>query len=302
MFKTLVVALDLEADGDRALGVVQALARMGPVRVDLVTVSSPGMPTAPDSYELERRARQFGWDGDSWSIVHDVDAASALVQHAAQRNDALLVMATSARRPWSSTMFGSVPGEVLRTTDRPVLLIGPNVRADVPAAVHDVGAVHRHERRRRACGAGDRRLAADVQLARAAARRDPPGRRRPHGGGATTERDGRSSRRPTRPPGPAGRPRRRPGRWAGATDERRPRSGVRGHECPLHRRPPALAQHDPAADPPCHLSRARRAGPPDPAQPARRPGTEHGARAVPRHVLAGRRARRHSRPRSKEVP
>jgi hypothetical protein len=31
MFETLVVALDLEPDGDRALGVVQALARTGPV-------------------------------------------------------------------------------------------------------------------------------------------------------------------------------------------------------------------------------------------------------------------------------
>ena len=67
MFKTLVVALDLEADGDRALRVVQALARLGPVRVDLVTVSSPGMPTAADAYELERRARRFGWNPDAWT-------------------------------------------------------------------------------------------------------------------------------------------------------------------------------------------------------------------------------------------
>src|SRR4051794_15536300 len=62
MFKTLVVALDLEADGDRALPVVRALSRAGTVAVDLVTVSSPGLPAAADAYELEHRAVANGWD------------------------------------------------------------------------------------------------------------------------------------------------------------------------------------------------------------------------------------------------
>ena len=95
----IVVALDLEADGDRALPVVQALERTGSVAVDLMTVSSPGMPTAGDAYELERRADEFGWRGDGWSIVHDDDAASGIVRHVSRRNDTLLVMATSARSP-----------------------------------------------------------------------------------------------------------------------------------------------------------------------------------------------------------
>jgi nucleotide-binding universal stress UspA family protein len=125
MFKTLVVALDLEADGDRALPIVRALARSGTVDVDLVTVSSPGLPTAPDAYELARRAHQHGWDCDAWSIVHDIDAARGIVQHVAAAPDALLVMATTARRPWSP--FGSVTHDVLRATSRPVLLIGPRV-------------------------------------------------------------------------------------------------------------------------------------------------------------------------------
>lgn len=127
MFKTLVVALDLEPDGDRALRVVQALARTGPVRVDLVTVSSPGMPTASDAYELQKRADQFGWGPGSWSILQDVDAAGALVQHAARCEDALLVMATSARRPWTSSMFDTTTRDVLRQSERPVLLVGPQV-------------------------------------------------------------------------------------------------------------------------------------------------------------------------------
>src|SRR5215216_3660965 len=109
MFKTLIVALDLEADGDRALPVVQALARTGAVTVELVTVSSPGMPPAPDAYELIQRAQTFGWAHDVGTVVHDIDPALGLVQHVARRPEGLLVMATSARRPWASSLFDSVP-------------------------------------------------------------------------------------------------------------------------------------------------------------------------------------------------
>jgi len=126
MIKTLVVALDLEPDGDRALRIVQSLARTGPAVVELVTVSSPGMPTAADEFELRRRLDEYGWDPASWSILHEVDAARAIVEHAARR-DALLVMATSARRPWTSGVFGTTTHDVLRQTDRPVLLVGPQV-------------------------------------------------------------------------------------------------------------------------------------------------------------------------------
>ena len=129
MYKTLVVALDLEADGDRALPVVKALANAGKVAINLVTVSSPGLPSTPDAYELEHRARSNGWDADAWSVVHDVDVAGGLLQHVARHDDPLLVMATSGRAPWSSAMFGGVPHDVLRRADRPVLLIGPHVPA-----------------------------------------------------------------------------------------------------------------------------------------------------------------------------
>jgi nucleotide-binding universal stress UspA family protein len=130
MFKTLVVALDLADDGDRALPIVQALARRGSVAVDLVTVSEPGMSTEADAYELERRAVRYGWECDAWTIVHDVDAAAGLVEHAARREEPLLVMATSAKRPMSSSVFGSFTRDVLRRGQGPVLLIGPSVPDD----------------------------------------------------------------------------------------------------------------------------------------------------------------------------
>jgi nucleotide-binding universal stress UspA family protein len=131
MFSTLVVALDLEPGGDRALDVVQALADTGNVRIELVTVSSPNMPTATDAYELGQRAERLGAARTEWYIVHDVDVAGGLLQHAARR-DALLVMATAARRPWTSPVLGSTARDVLRGSDRPVLLIGPNVRWTAP--------------------------------------------------------------------------------------------------------------------------------------------------------------------------
>jgi nucleotide-binding universal stress UspA family protein len=126
MFTTLVVALDLEPGGDRALDVVHTLADTGGLRIELVTVSSPNMPTAADAYELGRRADLLGAARTEWSIVHDVDVARGLLQHAARR-EAMLVMATAARRPWTSPALGSTARDVLRGTDRAVLLVGPNV-------------------------------------------------------------------------------------------------------------------------------------------------------------------------------
>ena len=43
MITTLVVALDLASDGHRALPVVRALAELGVVDVELLTVSTPNL-------------------------------------------------------------------------------------------------------------------------------------------------------------------------------------------------------------------------------------------------------------------
>jgi nucleotide-binding universal stress UspA family protein len=127
MFKNLVVALDLESDGDRALPVVEALTRRSSARVDLITVSSPGMPSTVDAWELERRARRHGWERDGWTVVHDVDVADGIVQHAAGVADPLVVMATDARGSLAGRLVPGIPHDVLRRWGGPVLLIGPNV-------------------------------------------------------------------------------------------------------------------------------------------------------------------------------
>ena len=127
MFTSLVVALDLEANGDRALPVVRALARLADVAVELVTVSSPLVAEDIDSFELSRRATASGWPAHAYTVLHGDDVARALVDHVRGRHGSLLVMATSAKRPLVGRLGGSVSTRVLALTDRPVLLVGPMV-------------------------------------------------------------------------------------------------------------------------------------------------------------------------------
>jgi nucleotide-binding universal stress UspA family protein len=131
MFKTLVVAVDPCGGGDSALRVAQSLARGASVDVNLVTVCDPAAPTADAACELWRRATLHGLDPHSWTIVRDTDVAGALLEHVARRHDALLVMATSQRSLSVSTIEHSVARDVVRRTDRPVLIVGPSVPADV---------------------------------------------------------------------------------------------------------------------------------------------------------------------------
>jgi nucleotide-binding universal stress UspA family protein len=126
-FRSIVVALDLEASGDRALPTVRALAELSDVPVELITVSSPNLAEEVDAFELERRAKELGAADLRTTIIHDDDPAVAIVRHVEDRGDALLVMATSAKRPISGLFLGSVSEDVLNLSERPVLLVGPRV-------------------------------------------------------------------------------------------------------------------------------------------------------------------------------
>jgi hypothetical protein len=53
--RSIVVALDLESGGDRALPVARSLAEQGGIPVELLTVSSPNVSEDIDTYELNRR-------------------------------------------------------------------------------------------------------------------------------------------------------------------------------------------------------------------------------------------------------
>ena len=78
MFSSIVVPLDLEPHGDRALPIARRLAATAGIPLELVTVSSPALTEEVDRYELERRGRA----GDvPWTatILHDNDPAAAIV-------------------------------------------------------------------------------------------------------------------------------------------------------------------------------------------------------------------------------
>lgn len=131
MFTSIVVALDLETDGDRALPVVRALSRLAVVDVELLTVSAPRMAEEIDQFELSRRATANGWPAHSYAVAHGNDVAQAIADHVKDREDVLLVMATSAKRPFFGHHLGSVSEAVLRLVDQPVLLIGPHVAPEL---------------------------------------------------------------------------------------------------------------------------------------------------------------------------
>ncbi len=128
MFTTIVVPLDLEPAGDRALPVAAALARTAGVRLELVTISSPNLNEASDIEELRRRAETYSdpAHAPATHVVHDNDPAAALVAFLADRPGALVVMGTRARSPLGEFLLGSVSEELLTHTQLPVLLVGPH--------------------------------------------------------------------------------------------------------------------------------------------------------------------------------
>ena len=128
-FSSIVVALDLGSSGDRALLVARSLAEHSGIPVELVTVSSPNVADDVDAYELRRRARAHGWPDSACTILHDDNPARGIVDHLAQHDGALLVMAAD-KRPLRTRVVGNIGDEVVRTSSSPVLLVGPSVPTD----------------------------------------------------------------------------------------------------------------------------------------------------------------------------
>lgn len=127
MFTSIVVPLDLEPDGDRALPAAGALALQAGIPVEFVTVSSPRMPESVDIYELTQRVQRME-AACTTTVLHDNDVAAALLSFLVGRPEALVAMATRARGVLGEHLLGGVTESLLAGAERPVLLVGPSAR------------------------------------------------------------------------------------------------------------------------------------------------------------------------------
>lgn len=127
MFRSIVVPLDLDVVGDRALPIAGSLARLGGLPIELLTIESPHMEGFVDICELGRRVKVHGLGPHSINVVHDDDAGRAITRFVVSRDDALVVMGSSAKGPLREQAFGSVSEYVLAHAHRPVLIVGPHV-------------------------------------------------------------------------------------------------------------------------------------------------------------------------------
>jgi nucleotide-binding universal stress UspA family protein len=126
-FASIVVALDLGADADRAVLVARRLAELSQIPVELLTVSPPGADDAIDTLELRRRTAANGRAEIRWAIEHSDRPATAIVDHLERSHGALLVVATSAEPSIDGQLLGNVVENVLSHVGQPVLLVGPRV-------------------------------------------------------------------------------------------------------------------------------------------------------------------------------
>ena len=129
MFSSIVVPMDLGPESDRVLPLARSLGIHAGIPVELVCVNSPLLSESVDAYELERRAAAVAPAVCTWMVLHDDDAAAALVRFIGRRPDALVVMATHARGAIAEQVLGSVSEAVLAGTDHAVLLVGPHAAA-----------------------------------------------------------------------------------------------------------------------------------------------------------------------------
>jgi nucleotide-binding universal stress UspA family protein len=79
VFSSVLVAVDLDAAADRAIPVACALARLGGLPIELLTVVPPGT-TRVRREELDERVRPFGVEPHRSLVVEDDDPGTAIAE------------------------------------------------------------------------------------------------------------------------------------------------------------------------------------------------------------------------------
>lgn len=130
MISTIVVPLDGSDFSQKALPVADQVARRLQVPLSLLT---SGWGSTVDELERYLSAEAASLSvATTTTVVPDTFPATAISQ-AVEGRDAIVVMATHGRSGLGKAILGSVAEDVLRGTDRPLMLVGPG--ADPGAAL-----------------------------------------------------------------------------------------------------------------------------------------------------------------------
>jgi nucleotide-binding universal stress UspA family protein len=139
-FRTILVPMTLDPESERALPHAQRLAELCGVGLVLTTWSFDDGEAALAQHRLEEIAASLpgGVRVDARSTGEPGPAASIL--RAAERNGALIVMATHAPTAVGEMLLGSTAQEVLRAGGDPLVLVGPRAEAPRPGSAGPVVA------------------------------------------------------------------------------------------------------------------------------------------------------------------
>jgi nucleotide-binding universal stress UspA family protein len=124
MFRTIVVPLDHSDEAEAAVLHGATLARQARARLQLMTVRTSYVDAVTLHDRLAETAERLRVDAEL--VVEGPGDVAATLVEVAQEPSALLCLRTHARRPVTEMVMGSVSEQVVRTSHRPVLLIGPN--------------------------------------------------------------------------------------------------------------------------------------------------------------------------------
>jgi len=142
MRQSVLVPLDLGREADRALPVAASLARRLGGRLDVVSVTSPGIDPVHDMLEVRGHARTMGVDISEINVRYDDDLVGGVLRMAAE-DDAVLCCATHARGRLGELLSRSVSADLIRRSANALVLVGPEVVIDPrPTFTEIVACVH----------------------------------------------------------------------------------------------------------------------------------------------------------------
>lgn len=125
--RRIVVPIDWGRASERALPAAAALARATGALLEIVTVAMTDFDNAEMSGRAATLASRYG--AEHRSLVH-WDIVRSLLALGAEEPATLLCLAAHGRGAISRALLGSVSGDLVAASDRPILLVGPELDLD----------------------------------------------------------------------------------------------------------------------------------------------------------------------------